>query len=163
MSEYSRYFALAGVIALGLVVQVMLIGLYAIPAPYKTATAFAKAYYKLDPSMEGYLCEDSRFDDDDVNVTAQYIYEKDRSAQSRGFKISYLKSQLYNIETHTTYASDTEATVEISAVRRTAINPLFAWVAKLFFIHGSHPVKGTIEVVKENGRWKVCANSFSAV
>ena len=162
MSEYSRYFALAGVIALGLVVQVMLLGLYAMPAPYKTATAFTKAYYKLDPSMEGYLCEDSRFDDD-VNVTAQYIYDKTQSANSRGFDKSYLKSQLYNIETHTTYASDTEATVAISAVRRTAINPLFAWVAKLFFLHGSHAVEGTIEVVKENGRWKVCANSFSAV
>lgn len=162
MSEYTRYFALAGVIALGLVVQVMLLGLSAMPAPYKTATAFTKAYYKLDPSMEGYLCEDSRFDDD-VNVTAQYIYEKTQSANSRGFGKSYLKSQLYNIETHTTYASDTEATVAISAVRRTAINPVFAWVAKLFFLHGSHPVEGTIEVVKENGRWKVCANSFSAV
>lgn len=162
MSEYTRYFALAGVIALGLVVQVMLLGLYAMPAPYKTATAFTKAYYKLDPSMEGYLCEDSRFDDD-INVTAQYIYEKTQSANARGFDKGYLKSQLYNIETHTTYASDTEATVAISAVRRTAINPVFAWVAKLFILHGSHPVEGTIEVVKENGRWKVCANSFSAV
>ena len=162
MSEYSRYFALAGVIALGLVFQLMLLGLYAIPAPYKTATAFTKAYYKLDPSMEGYLCEDSRFDDD-VNVTAQYIYDKTQSAESRGFPKSYLKSQLYNIETHTTYASDTEATVEIHAVRRTAINPIFALVAKLFCIGGSYPIEGTIEVVKENGRWKVCANSFSAV
>lgn len=160
MSEYNRYFALAGVIALGLVLQVMLIGLDFMPAPYKTAVAFAKAYYKLDPSMETYLCEDTRFEDD-ANVTAQYVYAKTRSANARGFDKSYLKSQLYNIETHTTYVSDTEATVTISAVRRTAINPVFAWVAKLFFIGGSYPVEGTIDVVKEDGRWKVCANTFS--
>jgi hypothetical protein len=162
MSDYNRYFALGGVIVLGLVVQVMLLGLYAIPAPYKTAVAFTKAYYKLDPSMEAHMCADSRFEDD-VNVTAQYIYEKSREAHARGFDKSYLKSQLYNIETHTTYASDTEATVAVSAVRRTAINPLFAWVAKLFRMGGSYPVEGSIEVVKENGRWRVCANSFSEV
>lgn len=162
MSDYTRYFALAGVIAFGLVVQVMLIGLYAVPAPYKTAVAFTKAYYKLDPSMEAYMCEESRFEDD-TNVTAQYIYDRTYEANARGYDKSFLKSQLYNIETHTTYASDTEATVAISAVRRTAINPLFAWVAKLFCIGGSHPVEGTIEVIKENGRWKVCANAFSEV
>ena len=159
MSDYTRYIALAGVIALGLVVQVMLVGLYALPTPYKTAVAFTKAYYKLDPAMETYLCEESRFADD-INVTAQYIYEKTTSANARGFDKSFLKSQLYNIETHTTYASDSEATVAISAIRRTAINPVFAWVAKLFRIGGSYPVKGTLEVVKEDGRWKVCANSF---
>lgn len=162
MSEYSRYIALAGVIVLGLVVQAMLFGLYAIPAPYKTAVAFTKAYYKLDASMETYMCADSRHEDD-VNITAQYIYTQTRSAESRGFKKSYLKSQLYDIETHTNYISDTAATVAISAVRRKAINPLFAWVAKLFCIGGSYPVEGTVEVVKENGRWKVCANAFSSV
>ena len=162
MSDYIRYIALAGVIAIGLVFQVMLIGLYAVPAPYKTAVAFTKAYYKLDPAMETYLCEDSRTEDD-INVTAQFIYDKTRSANTRGFDKSFLKSQLYGIETHTTYASDTEATVVISAVRRTAINPVFAWVAKLFFIGETYPVAGTIEVVKENGRWKVCANTFSEV
>ena len=160
MSDYNRYIALAGVIALGFVLQVMLIGLYAMPAPYKSAVAFTKAYFKLDPSMEKYLCEDSRFEDD-INVTAQFIYEKSSSASARGFDKNFLRSQLYNIETHTTYASDTEATVTLSAVRRTAINPVFAWVAKLFGIGGSYPVEGTIEVVKEDGRWKVCANTFS--
>jgi len=160
MSDYTRYIALAGVIAFGLVIQVMLVGLYAVPAPYKTAVAFTKAYYKLDPAMETYICEDSRFEDD-INVTAQYIYEKSSSANARGFDKKYLKSQLYNIETHTTYVSDTEATVTISAVRRTAINPVFALVAKLFCIGGSFPVEGTLDIVKEDGRWKVCANSFS--
>lgn len=159
MSDYKRYFALGGVIVLGLVIQVMLIGLYAVPTPYKTAVAFTKAYYKLDPAMESYLCEESRFEDD-VNVTAQYIYEKTSSASARGFDKSFLKSQLYDIETHTTYTSDTEATVAISAVRRTAINPVFAWVAKMFCIGGSYTVEGTIEVVKEDGRWKVCTNAF---
>jgi hypothetical protein len=162
MSDYTRYFALAGAIALGLVVQVMLLGLDALPAPHKTAVAFTKAYYKLDPSMETYMCEESRFEDD-VNVTAQYLYEKTRSANARGFDKRFLKSQLYRIETHTTYASDTEATVAVSAVRRAAINPLYAWVAKVFHIGGSYPIEGTIDVVKEDGRWKVCANSFSEV
>ncbi|MCG6909860.1 MAG: hypothetical protein LJE94_07010 [Deltaproteobacteria bacterium] len=162
MSEYSRYIAMAGVIVLGIILQAMLIGLYAVPAPYKTAVAFTKAYYKLDPSMEDYLCQDSRLDDG-VNVTAQYLYEKSSYAKSLGFDKSFLKSQLYHIETHTAFTSDTEATVTISAVRRTAINPVFAWVAKLFRIGGTYPVEGTIDVVKENGRWKVCAESFSSV
>jgi len=160
MSEYSRYVALAGVIILGLVVQAMLFALYSIPAPYKTAVAFTKAYYKIDASMEDYLCEDGRIVDD-VNTTTQHIYDKTRMAKSRGFKKGYLRSQLYDIITHTTYTSDTEATVAISAERRTAINPLFAWVTKLFRIGGTYPVEGVIDVVKENGKWKVCGNSFS--
>jgi len=162
MSEYNRYFALLGVIVFGFVVQAMLLGLYFMPSPYKTAVGFAKAYYKIDTSMESYLCEDSRVVDD-INVTAQHIYDNTREANSQGFKKSFLKSQLYNVETHTTFTSDSEATVTISAERRTAINPVFALVAKLFFIGGTYPVEGTVDVIKENGCWKVSDSSFLSI
>ena len=73
MSEYNRYIALAGVIVIGFVVQAMLLALYAVPAPYKTAVAFTKAYYKLDTSMEGYMCEDSRFEADVNSLDIELI------------------------------------------------------------------------------------------
>ena len=107
--------------------------------------------------MADYLCEDSKTVDD-IDAVAQYVYEMTKQARDRGFDKSYLKSKLYHVKTHTTYLGDAEAAVTISADRRTAINPVFAWVAKLFHIGETHPFQETLDIVKEDGKWKVCGS-----
>jgi len=82
-------------------------------------------------------------------------------ARDRGFDKIYLKSKLYYVMTHTTYLGDSEATVSISAKKRTAINPVFALITKLFHIGETHPFDEIIEIVKEDGRWKVCGSPLS--
>lgn len=160
MPDVSKYVPLLVVICIGIVVQVLLIPLDCINKPYKTAVAFTEAYLKIDPSMANYLCEESKTVDD-IDTVAQYVYDMTKQARDRGFDKSYLKSKLYHVMTHTTYLGDSEATVSISAERRTAINPVFALIAKLFHIGETRPFDETIEIVKENGKWKVCGSPLS--
>jgi hypothetical protein len=160
MPDVSKYVPLLVVICIGIVVQLLLIPLDCINKPYKTAVAFTEAYFKIDPSMANYLCEDSKTVDD-IDTVAQYLYDMTKQARDRGFDKRYLKSKLYHVMTHTTYLGDAEATVSISADRRTAINPVFAWVAKLFHIGETHPFQETLEIVKEDGKWKVCGSPLS--
>ena len=160
MPDISKYVPLLVVICIGIIVQVLLIPLDCINKPYKSAVAFTEAYLKIDPSMAKYLCEDSKTVDE-IDMVAQYIYDTAKQAQDRGFDKIYLKSKLYNVETHTTYLGDSDATVSISAKKRTAINPIFALVTKLFFIGETHPFNATIETIKEDGTWKVCGSPLS--
>jgi hypothetical protein len=157
MPDISKYVPLLVVICIGIVVQLLLIPLGCISKPHTTALAFTEAYLKIDPSMADYLCEDSKTVDD-TDVVAQYVYSMTREARDRGFKKIYLKSKLYNVITHTTYLGDSQATVSISAKRRTALNPIFALVTKLFHIGNTYPFEETIEIVKEEGDWKVCGS-----
>lgn len=160
MSLNSKYGPLAVAIGLGIVLQVLLMIGSCTSTPYHTAEAFTKAYFKLDPGMADYVCQESR-SVDDIDMVAGYIYQATRAAKDRGFGKNYVKSQLYKVKTQTTYLSDTQAKVHITAQRRTAINPVFAWVAKLFYIGGTYPFEATIDVVKEEGDWKVCGEPFS--
>ena len=160
MPDISKYVPLLVVICIGIVVQLLLIPLNCINKPYKTAVAFTEDYFKIDSSMADYLCEDSKTVDD-IDAVAQYVYEMTKQARDRGFDKSYLKSKLYHVKTHTTYLGDAEAAVTISADRRTAINPVFAWVAKLFHIGETHPFQETLDIVKEDGKWKVCGSPLS--
>jgi hypothetical protein len=70
------------------------------------------------------------------------------------------KSSLYHVKTHTVQKSDQEAEVELTAYRKTAINPVFYFTAKLFDLGKTTPVKETIKMMKEDGRWKVCSPVF---
>jgi hypothetical protein len=160
MPDISKYVPLLVVICIGIVVQLLLIPLDCLNKPYKTALAFTEAYLKIDPSMANYLCEDSKTVDD-ADAVSQYIYSMTKKANDRGFKKIYVKSRLYKVETHTTYLGDSEATVSISAKRRTALNPIFALVTKLFHIGQTYPFEETIDIVKEDGNWKVCGSPLA--
>jgi hypothetical protein len=129
-------------------------------SPHRTALAFSKAYYALDPKMDRYLCEGLKANDD-VNLVAEYRNRRFDEARERGLPLSYMKGALYHYETETRLGPDGKsAEVRLTALRRTAINPVFAWVAKLFFIGQNQPVEAVLELVKENGAWKVCGNPF---
>jgi hypothetical protein len=160
MPGLSKYGPLLVVICLGILVQVLLIPLGCVSEPHETAVAFTNAYLKLDPSMATYLCDESKAVDD-IDMVEQYVYDMTRQARNRGFGKSYAKSRLYHVLTHTTYLNDSEATVSIHAKTRTDINPIYALVAKIFYIGESHPFEETLKVVKVDNRWKVCGSPLS--
>jgi hypothetical protein len=70
------------------------------------------------------------------------------------------KSALYHVKTDTVQKNDTEAEVHLTAFRRTAINSVFLFTAKLFDLGSPYPVEETIRMMKEDGRWKVCSPVF---
>ena len=45
--------------------------------------------------------------------------------------------------------------------RKRAIHPAFAYFAKILNIAGTYPVEATLDLVREDGRWKVCGNPAS--
>ncbi len=148
------------VILAGIFLQVVFALVDSRPMPHRTALAFSKAYFALDPQMEKYLCADLKADED-LDRVAAYRTRRFDEARDRGLPFSAMRGALYHYDTETRLGPDgSSAAVRITAERRTAINPVFAWVAKLFFIGESRPVDEVLELVRENGTWKVCGNPF---
>jgi hypothetical protein len=40
------------------------------------------------------------------------------------------------------------------------INPVFTIIGKLFFIGETYEVDETLNIIKEDGKWKVCGRAF---
>ncbi len=155
MKQNSNYTWLVVVILLGAFLQIILVSADNRETPHRTAIGFAKAYYRLDPGMADYLCDQVKTVDDQDTVAAYLNAVADRT-QQKGFGINWAKSRLFGIHTHTVFTNENEAEVAFKAERRKEINPLYTFVAKLFHIGETHPVDETIRLVKENGKWKVC-------
>lgn len=161
MGQDNRLMPLVMVLILGVALQAALIGVECLNQgkPHNVAVRFAKSYFKFDSGMTELICKD-RLTVDDQNVVVTYIDAAADKAKMRGFDISYLKSQLYHVDTHTTFNSATEGEVHLTAYRRNAINPVFYWVAKLPFFNltKEYSVDVRLKVVKEDGKWKVCGS-----
>jgi hypothetical protein len=72
-----------------------------------------------------------------------------------------MKNELYHIETEIISQNDTDAQIRITGQRRVAINPVYPIVTKVFNIGGTYNVDETINVKKEDGKWKVCGDLFA--
>ena len=88
------------------------------------------------------------------------MYEAGEDAAERGFGKNYAKYTLSHIETRTEYLDDATALIHLTAHRRLAINPLYAYVARLFRIGDTYEVDESIQVKLEDGRWRVCQSSL---
>ena len=124
-----------------------------------TAIDFSKAYFMLDVDMEKYLC-DELVGDDDESVAAEYVQAKSDDARQRGFGIGMVRQTIYHVETETLAQDAESATIHVKGLRRTCIHPVFAYVAKLFHLGQAKPFEGTLELLKEDGKWKVCGTSY---
>jgi hypothetical protein len=148
------------VVAIGVMLQVLLVLADMGGAPAKTAVAFSKAYFGLDPAMEDYLCSDYTAAEG-RNVVADYLERVTDDARVVGFDRNYMRSRLYSVHTEILNLSDSQATVHISAERKRNITPLFTIIARLFSIGETYHVDETLRLVKEDGQWKVCGKAFS--
>lgn len=128
--------------------------------PGKAVVEFARMYYQIDPTMATRLCDELALDEE-VNVVASYIQSTKKQANERGFDLSYMKNSLYNVKTHTLKMDAGSAEIRITGEMKKGINPLYAYVGKLFFLGKTTPLDQTVNVIKENGKWKVCEGFFS--
>lgn len=146
------------VLAIGILLQILLIIADDTNTPEKAALAFTKAYYSLNAcEMNKQLCKELTEDTDVVN---QYIQRVEKETQDTGFKL-YEKSLIYHFKTHVTHINDSEAQVKISGKRRHSINPIYTLVAIIFQIGDAYHFEETIDLLNEDGQWKVCGNAFS--
>ena len=148
------------VLIIGLLVQLLFSVADAIDTPNKAVVQFSKAYFNIDKSMAKKICKE-RLASEDVDVIDQYIYLSAKEAKERGFGINFMKNKLYHIETETLSKKENEAQIRITGKIRVSINPVYPIVANLFNIGATHEVDEIINVIKEDGKWKVCGSLFS--
>jgi len=151
--------ALAPAIVIGIILQVALAAADNPQTPYRAVMDFTKAYFALDPGMANYLCKDIA--SAETNPVDQHIHQATMDAKTRGFGVSYVRSAVYDVITQTLKQDDKTAQVRIHGKHRTCIHPVFATVAKLFQIGEAYRFDETINLVKENGQWKVCGKLFA--
>ena len=160
MEQGKMILTIAAVVILGIITQAILIGLETTSTPSKTVIKFTRAYFNLDQSMSEYMCSEFAAEED-VDVAKEYINRRADEAKTLGFSLSYMKSTLYAVHTHIITESETEAQVRITARRKRNINPIYTIVAKLFFIGETYEVDEILNVIKENGQWKICGQAFA--
>jgi hypothetical protein len=152
MAQSSKIIPLTLVIVLGILVQVLFVFADMQETPDKAAVEFAEAYYGFDKAgLADRLCEAQRVVDD-VNVVNLYIHEAARKAEARGFSLGmYVKNRLHHVETETLEKSFDKATVHLTAERKSGLRTFFSK-------EDIHPVDATFDLVREDGKWKVCTD-----
>lgn len=155
----NKFMPFLRILALALVLQVGFIAMDCNNAPYRAAIDFSRAYFILDPNMADHLCKGD-MPTQHAAMISNFIDQLKTDMAKCGFDLSMAKSALYHVKTKTVQMNDTEAKVYLTAYRRTAINPVFLFTAKLFDLGKTYHVKETLKMMKEDGRWKVCSPVF---
>ena len=124
-----------------------------------TAIDFSKAYFLLDSDMKKYLCSELAGDEDE-SAAAVYLQDRTDEASARGFGTGMGRQMIYHVKTETLAQDAESATIHLHGLRRTCIHPVFAFVAKLFQLGQAHEFEETLELMKEDGKWKVCGAPF---
>lgn len=153
MDSLNRFAPFVVLIALFVVLQAAFIGLDCRQGPATVAKAFAKDYYYLDEDMQKWLCTG---EGDSSEAVQAFLISKSDEAAQRGFDISYLRHMFTHIHVKTVERNDDSASVHVTGTTRVAINPPFMIIGKLFRIGNDYPVDVTIDLIKEDGRWRVC-------
>lgn len=155
MAQGNKIIPLTLVIVLGILVQVMFVFADMQETPRKAAIAFAEAYYGFDKEgLAERLCESS-MTVDEVNAVDQYIYDAARKAEARGYNLGmYVKNNLYHLKTETLEESFDKARIHLTAERKSGLRTFFSK-------EDVHPVDATFDLVRENGKWKVCTDLLS--
>jgi hypothetical protein len=160
MNGVNRFILVSASIAAGICFQLLLVWADTRVTPEKVVVEFSKAYFKLDPKMGRWIASERKMVDD-VDLVQKHFANIQTEAIERGVSINWLKSRLSQIQAYTMNETDDRLQVRIIAKRRTAINPVYAAVAQLFGIGNVYPVDEVIDVVEEDGQWKVTGQLFS--
>ena len=155
MARSNMVISIALSILLGICLQVLLVFADTQDSPNKAAAAFAQAYFAFDKAtLSERLCESSKLVND-VDVVGKYIYDAKQEANARGYNLGcYVKNKIFHLETETLSRQGDKVKIRLTGERKSAL--------RTFFSKGDiHEVDEVLELVKENGKWKVCGNPFS--
>jgi len=141
------------IIVITFFLQVMFVYADRNDTPNKAATEFTKAYFGLDSSMADRLCQESLIVDG-VNVVNKYIDCVTTKAKTEGFRPFFVKNYLYHVQTNTISKDENKAKIKLTCEIK---HPLRAFFTK----ESSKKINETIDLVKEDGKWKVCGDAFS--
>jgi hypothetical protein len=149
--RYKSAISIALVILLGIALQVVFVFAETKETPNKVAVEFAEAYFRFDPEMKSMLCS-KLVEDQEQDHVAIYIQKSSRRARDLGYNLSYLKTGLKDIMTNTLARDENSATIELKAKSKYAL--------RTFFTGDRFEVYHKFDMIKEDGKWKVCGNPF---
>lgn len=154
MPKFKMALTLALVLIAGIVVQVMFIFADGQDAPHKAAVEFAKAYFAYDGSaLANRVCKDSLVVDG-VNTVNRYVNHARTEFNERGFNLNcYTRQGLYDVRTQTLMRNQTRARVRLTAERKSPLRSFFSG-------EKAQHVDAQIDLVKEDGKWKVRESSL---
>ena len=158
MDRFRNLIPLVLVIMLGVLVQVVLVAAQTKEAPADAAVEFTKAFYKMSPSVADRMCGDLLEDEDQIS---DVFYEAVAEARKRGFSSSYPKMQLFNVHAMVLAEDDSSAQVELNCSMKRAIHPAFAYFLKMWNMGETYHLDEVVDLVKEDGRWKVCGYNYA--
>lgn len=156
MRNYRDLSTIALIVLFGVFLQLLFVSAELKETPERAAVSFAKAYYRLDPDMRDRVCQQLLEDGDPVDAL---IHSAAVEARQRGFSPSYMKSQLFHVRTDVLSQDAETAQVQLLCERKKAIHPAFAYFAKMWHIGETYHEEAVIELVMEDGKWKVCNES----
>ena len=157
MAKDNRITGVVLVIFFGIILQLLLGMADARSTPGKTAVEFTKAYFSLNTSMSGYVCKELMEED----VVDKYIRQVAQESQDLGFSLNYMRGMLYHVKTDIISEDESQVKIRITCERKRMINPVFTIIGKLFFIGETYEVDETLNIIKEDGKWKICGRAFS--
>lgn len=159
MGQLNRIAPVVALFFIFIAIQPVLIALDCWQTPAKVAKQFIKDYYYLDAGMQQWLCAKEGNTTQRVN---DYLQGKTDEAAQRGFNVDYLRRMFTHLHLETEHRDAETAAVHIEGTTRTAINPVFMVIGKMkmFNIGQNYPVNVTVDLVKENGQWRVCTKPF---
>jgi len=141
------------IIVIAFFLQVMFVYAQNSDTPNKAATEFTRAYFGLDSSMADRLCQESLIVDG-VNVVDSYIYCVTKKAKTEGFRPFFVKNYLYHVQTNTISKDENKAQIKLTCEIK---HPLRTFFTK----ESSRKINETFNLIKEDGKWKVCGDVFS--
>lgn len=149
------------VIVVFVILQGILIAVDKVDNPAETAVDFTKAYFMLDgASMSALLC-DEIIENEEIDVVDAYLNSVAERARSMGFSLNYMRNQLSRVTTEIQKSDENNVRVRITGERLRSINPVYAFIGRLFFLIETHKFEETLTLVKEDDEWKVCGKPFS--
>ena len=153
MGPQNRLMKFGIVIVLAVVVQLIFIAAESYRTPVRIAEEFARNYYYMDPAMEDQLCAALSADGQTV---VDFLHDATHHATQRGFSANFVRRLFTELHIHIVSQDDDSAKVHVTGETRTAINPVFMVIGKLFHIGEYHPVDMHLDLVKELQGWRVC-------
>ena len=160
MDSGGKFLSITAVIVVAVMLQVFLVVTENQESPAKAAVDFAKAYYKQDVSMADRLCQEL-LDDEEYDIVTGHINRVADEAASMGFTSNWKRMALGFVKTKTHMVDENTAEVTIKASMRRNINPLFYIVSRIFFLGETYHMEETLNLVKEDNRWKVCGEPMA--
>ena len=147
-----NYVRITLTLLIALFLQVLFVFADGKESPTKAALEFMEAYVSIDPAMAERICKE-QLTVEDASVVNSYILDQTAKAEQLGYKVSYLRDNLYHVKIDLLSGDYQAAKVHIRAERKCPL--------RSFFNGTTRYVDETLDLIWEDNKWKVCSDLSS--